>query len=234
MRLLAAVLLIAALLPAKRAAADERYYALFFAHQTPSWRAEGSHTYVEFIRAEASAGAPPIILQRDTISWLPRDGRMRLLAAHPEEGRNASLEETLQLAGCRRVSAWGPYELTPCAYQKAIQRKAELDSGVIGYKAAVVVPFRGRRVANCVHAPGEIEPNQGRELQFQLQYGDNAACQLVRHYVKRGYLCNPHLPHDDVYVALGLEGRDIRRRNDWDRSVLGLVGARSSSIGSIR
>jgi len=226
MRLVAAVLLIAALFPSKKAAAEERYFALFLAHQTVDRRVDEAHSFIEFIRADVQPDAPPVILQRDTISWLPCDGKVRLLAAHPEAGCNLSLDKTLERAGGRRISAWGPYELTPAAYRMALNRKAELESGVLGYKAAVVVPIRGRRMANCVHAAGEIDPDEGRVIQFELQYGDNAARQLVRHYVRRGDLCNPHLPHDDVYAALGLEGWDIRRRNDWDRRFLGGIAAR--------
>ena len=110
----------------------------------------------------------------------------------------------LPLATGRRVTAWGPYELTPCAYSMAMNRKAELESGAISYKAAVVLPGRGKRLANCVHAAGEIDPAEGRVAQFELQFGDNATRQLVRHYARRGYLINPHCPRDDVFLRSDL------------------------------
>src|SRR4051812_23543075 len=104
MHRLAVVLLTA--IPISNSLADERYFALFFAHQTPDRRSEEAHTYIEFIRAEVQPGAPPIILQRDTISWLPSNTIVRLHALRPEPGHNFTLEETLQLAEGKNVFAW--------------------------------------------------------------------------------------------------------------------------------
>lgn len=226
MRLLVGVLLLAFAIPGRRASAEEKHFALFFAYQNYAGQPMSTHSFIEFIRADVQPNAPPTILQRDTISWMADDGKVRLLSIRAEQGRNASLDETLALATGRRVSAWGPYELTPCAYSMAMNRKAELESGAIGYKAAVVLPGKGRRLANCVHAAGEIDPADGRVARFELQFGDNATRQLVRHYARRGYLCSPHCPRDDVFSALGLDGRCIRRLNDWDQHALGRMLSR--------
>src|SRR4051794_22291611 len=111
MRLLVGVLLLAFAIPGRRAAAEERYFALFFSYQNYSGQAISTHSFIEFIRADVQPNTLPTILQRDAISWLPSSGNLRLLAIHPEEGRNATLDETLDRARCLRVRAWGPYEL---------------------------------------------------------------------------------------------------------------------------
>jgi len=206
------------------AGAGERYYVLFFAHQTPDQRPEEAHSYADFIRAEVVDGAPPIILQRDTISWLPCTGVVRLRALSPEPGRNFGLEETLdRFAGGKHVFAWGPYEMTPHAYQLAMARKARLDSGEILYRALDLVPGQTRRTSNCIHAMAEIDPEARRMGQYNVKYGDAATKQAIRHYVVGGFLCNPCLPHDEIWLQLGLEGRPINRRNDWEPKGIGRV-----------
>lgn len=224
MRLVVAALLVAALCPAKKAAAQERYFALFFAHQTPDRRAEEAHTYVEFIRTAAPEAACPVVVQRDTISWLPCTGVVRLRALHPEQGCNYTLEETLsRFAQGKHVFAWGPYEMTPQAYQLALARKAQLERGELQYRAIDVVPGQTRRTTNCIHAVAEIDPEARRMGQYNIKYGDQATIQAIRHYVAGGFLCNPCTSHEDVWNQLGLEGRSINRRNDWEPNVLGKV-----------
>ena len=220
MRLVAAVLLIAVLCPSRRASADERYFALFFAHQTTDTQAEEAHTYIEFIRAEMQPNGPPIILQRDTISWLPENTIVRLHAVRSETGRNFTLEETLQLGAGKDVYAWGPYELTCQAYRFALSRKAQLESGSIKYKAIDVIPGQSRYTSNCIHGAAEINPEARRIGQYNIKFGEYATKQAIRYYVSQGFLINPCMPYNDVYDQLGLDGRDINRRNDWTPNIV--------------
>jgi hypothetical protein len=224
MRTLAAVLLVAIVCPSHRANADERYFVLFFAHQTPDTRAEEAHTYAEFIRAEVQEGCAPIIVQRDTISWLPCTGVVRLTAVHPETGHNFTLDETLdRFTAGKQVFAWGPYQLTPNAYRLAMNRKALLESGELLYRAIDVIPGQTRRTTNCIHAVAEIDPDARRMGQYNIKYGEYATKQAIRHYVTSGFLCGPCTPHDEIWMQLGLDGRGICRRNDWEPTGIGKV-----------
>jgi hypothetical protein len=220
MRLLAAVLLVAVLCPPRRASAEERYFALFFAHQTPDTKPEEAHSYVEFIRAEVQPNCPPIVVQRDTISWLPCNAIVRLHALRPEPGHNFTLEESLQLGRGKHIFAWGPYEMTCKAYRFALSRKAHLESGAMMYKAIDVIPGQSRYSANCIHGMAEIDPDARRIGQYNIKYGEYATRQAIRHYVSQGFLINPCLPYDDIYAQLGLEGRCIDRRNDWEPNLV--------------
>ncbi|HVJ82912.1 MAG TPA: hypothetical protein VNC50_17725 [Planctomycetia bacterium] len=195
------------------ARAEERHYVVFFAHECDRGHKQQSHSYAEFIRSEIREGAAPVILQRDAISWLPADGRVRFLAARPEPGRNCSLDETLVLACGKHVYAWGPYELSSQAYQLALLQRARLESGAVWYKAIDVVPGQKRHAANCVHALAEVDPCARRQGQYNFKCGERATLQVIRHYGRCGFLCDPCRTHDAVWCALGLDGRGIARQS---------------------
>jgi hypothetical protein len=217
MRFAVAVFLTAWAVPAGSAEAAEKYFAHFFAFEDGKHRPEDCHTFVEFIRAEIQPGVPPIILQRDLISWLPANSVVRVRAVRAELGRNHTLEETLALVDSRglRLMSWGPYEMTPRAYGLALARKAELESGVIDYKAIDVFTIANRS-ANCMHAAAEIDPQAKRIGEYNIKYGDDATRQVIRYYVRRGFLCNPCCVREDVFQVLGYDGRRIERRHDWE------------------
>ncbi|HVJ80092.1 MAG TPA: hypothetical protein VNC50_03390 [Planctomycetia bacterium] len=200
---------------AVQACAAERYFALFFAYQSCDRKPEESHTFVEFIRAEVNAGVPPVILERNTISWLPRTLIVRIRAWRSEPGRNLTLDETFAAARCKEILAWGPYELTCEAYRLAMIRKRLLESGAMMYKAVDNIPGQSDKFTNCVHAVAEIDPDARRIGQYNVKYGEYATRQVIRHFERQDFLINPCAPHDDVYRALGLDDRRIDRRNDW-------------------
>ena len=219
MRLLAAVLLVAVLCPSRRASAEERYFALFFAHQTPDTRAEEAHTYIEFIRGvsaelPASRGAarhdqlassqhdrPPLRASTGAGSQLYA-GRNSRTSAREKHLRLGSLRDDLQGVSIRA------------------SRKAQLESGAIMYKAIDVIPGQSRYSANCIHGAAEIDPDARRIGQYNVKYGEFATKQAIRHYVSQGFLINPCLSYDDIYDQLGLEGRCINRRNDWEPNLV--------------
>jgi hypothetical protein len=215
MRLLAAVLLVATLCPSRKAAAEERYFALFFAHQTDRYQPEQAHTYVHYIKAFMQPDGFPVVLERSTISWLPCNADVRLYALKPEPGKNFSLDETLALGLGKHILAWGPYEMTPYAYGLAMAKIAQLQSGRVLYRATDVTLGFNERSANCIHAAAEIDPDSPRIGQYNVKFGDRATRQVIRAYVQRGFLCNPCVPREDVWSQLGLDGYPIDRRNDW-------------------
>jgi len=217
MRLVVAVLLTAGALPLGRAEAAVKYFAVFFAFEDDKHRPELCHTFVEFIRAEVEPGAPPVILQRDLISWLPASGIVRVHAIRAELGKNYSLEETFAIADARglRLLSWGPYEMTPRAYGLALDRKAELESGSVDYKAIDIFTIANRS-ANCMHAVAEIDPQARRIGEYNIKYGDDATRQVIRYYVRRKFLCNPCCVRQDVFQVLGYDEGRLERRHDWE------------------
>jgi hypothetical protein len=225
MRLALTITIAAFCLPCVEVVAAEKMFAVFFAMQDAERRPEEAHTFVEFVRAEVNVGMPPIILQRDAISWLPSNLIVRLRALRPEPGRNLTLDETLELGSSKglEILAWGPYEMTGGAYRHALARKAQLESGEMEYKAIDVIPGQSRTSTNCMHAAAEIDRQARRVGQYNVKYGEFATRQVIRHYVKQGYLCNPCSPHEDVWQALGLDGRCIDRRNDWPPNAVGKI-----------
>jgi hypothetical protein len=98
--------------------AGEDYYLLMFGAQTVPGNPDYSHTWATFVRVCWPGNGPcPVnaTLEAHTISWLPANMVVRVLALFPEPGRNFDLHTTLRwcYADCMRVSLWGPYRITP-------------------------------------------------------------------------------------------------------------------------
>lgn len=216
MRIAVAAILAASTISTAPAWGEEKHFVLFFAYEDCRGRVENSHTFVEFIRAEVSPNAPPTILQRDVISWFPANGKVRIHTLRAEPGRNATLDETLAIVDSRgfKLISWGPYELKPCVYRLALQRKQELESGTVTYKAIDRFTLANRS-ANCVHAAADLDSNARHIGEFNVKFGENATKQVIRHYVHSEYLCNKCVVRDDVFAVLGFAGRCIDRRHDW-------------------
>ena len=108
-----------------------------------------AHTFASFYRGDDLAKGN---FNPATISWLPSTGVVQLFGA--EKGRNFSLAQTLGMA-CRagsEVKSWGPYEIRPELYRRALRRIRLLISGRIAYSMMDILPS----TMNCIDAAGDI------------------------------------------------------------------------------
>lgn len=166
---------------AKQSGLHGRYYLIVWSYQGPDDDVVHSHTFTSFYRGDDLARG---VLRPATISWLPASGVVQPLGA--ERGRNFSLDETLQNA-ChaeRSVKAWGPYEVKPALYERALQRVRLLQSGRIRYSMINGAP----QAMNCIKAAGDITP---APLDTGLLWGVAAGAAVARHlspfFVGRGH-----------------------------------------------
>jgi hypothetical protein len=209
---LAAVLLLSA---APAARAGELYYLLIFGQQQVPNAASYSHTFAAFVKlswtgALARPGSPRLEVR--TISWLPAQMQLRVLAAAPEVGRNCDLHTTLRWsqANGMRTSLWGPYQIRPELYYAAVQQARLLESGQVLYKA-IDVGYPSNEACNCIHAVstvvtgtrvGLVEPGWGESASFRV------LCAM------EPWIIQPNTVHAWVGSALGLDAYPILYR-DW-------------------
>jgi hypothetical protein len=139
------MLTLAAPVPAQ---ADTFFVTVFGAQRPVIKLARHSHSFATFVRVYPNGCAADF-----TISWLPATGNVRPFALKPEPGRNFSLVETFQLCADNGmgVAAWGPYQIHPDLWNRALAQKSRLDSGQVLYKAFDYGSPNGQ-VSNCIHA----------------------------------------------------------------------------------
>jgi len=200
------------------ARAEERYYIILFGSQSTPRLARFTHTWATFVK---TSGEDPDHSKRHideifTISWMPADLKVRALRARPQEGVNLDLESTLAHALERqRVSEWGPFEISPFIYNRAIERKAELESGAVRYKA--VDPSFGTRAAtisDCIHGISDIDPENGRLYYLETRrFGEAASHWLGYQFVTRGQRVNLSENLDWLNERLGLDNYPIVHRS---------------------
>ncbi len=126
-----------------------RYFAVFWAYQGEGNRPRDAHTFATFYDgADLDSGR----VRPATISWLPVSGSVHLLGS--ESGRNFSLKQTLGLAcqSGKQVRSWGPYEISPGIYRRALARIRLLESGKVVFSALHFQPG----TMNCVVAAGSF------------------------------------------------------------------------------
>ncbi|WP_149114405.1 hypothetical protein [Limnoglobus roseus] len=196
------------------ARAEDRYFLLMFGSQRIPRNPNYAHTFATFAR-QAAEGGP---LESHTISWLPTEFPIRVQALRPQPGRNYGLEETLQIAqrDGARVSLWGPYEIEPELYRRAMKQIRLLESGKVQYKANDTF-YRNDTVSNCIHAVSKIE--EGRRLVvYSPGWGDTAS-----HFVLERlnpWIIDRTQTHDWVATSLGLDAYPIAYRKAYERPIL--------------
>ena len=147
------VLLIATPSGAGRAAAvtalTGRYFLVVWGFQGPDNDVVDSHTFVSFYRGDDLAKG---IVKPATISWLPATGVVQLFGS--EKGHNFTLAQTLRMAcrSGRQLKSWGPYEIKPALFQRALKRIRRLQSGRIQYSMIDSDPG----TMNCIDAAGDL------------------------------------------------------------------------------
>jgi hypothetical protein len=113
-------------------------------------------------------------LRPETISWLPATGVVRPFRI--EQGRNLSSAQTLarECEGGKRVASWGPYEITPGLYRRAMSRIKLLNSRKIAFSELGLEPA----TMNCIKATGDITETPFRP---GITWGFAASQAVVRH-----------------------------------------------------
>ncbi len=173
--LCAAAVLFAANSTAQAFASDTdlhaRHFMVVWAYQSPDNDVVKAHTFASFYGGADLANRksdPP------TISWLPSTGTVHPFST--EKGRNLTLSQTLTMAkrAGAQVRSWGPYEIRPELYQRALSRIHLLNSGRIAYSMFGT----DHSTMNCIEAAGDLTP---KPLETGMSWGYEATSHVVRH-----------------------------------------------------
>lgn len=192
----------------------ERYYVTLFGGQGDLLRLRTAHTWATFI-CTAVTPAGEQVVSVDTISWLPATLHVRPCALRSETGVNLTLEETFDFMGThrrRRVTAWGPYEITADRYRQALEQKALLESGAIRYHS---LGLFGRRadVLHCIDGVTRTDPVWERESNPSYWFGEAGTGQAVRAAVRCGVILNPAVTHPWLLHRINTTGYELKARH---------------------
>jgi hypothetical protein len=184
----------------------EACYLIMFGSQRIPNQPNYSHSFATFVRVSWPGNGPcpgKVILEAHTISWLPRNLIIRTWAVLPECGYNFGLHTTLRYVQSNgaRVSMWGPYQIDPDLYHRAVQQVARLQSGQLRYKADDT-GWPARRVSNCIHALSEVV-NRPLLLVASPGWGEMASHYVLREM--RPWILDEETKHYWVSSALGLD-----------------------------
>jgi hypothetical protein len=222
------------LLPVGHANAGDAYYVLVFGSQTTPARAKYSHSFATFVHVSWEGSSPCPVnpsLKAHTISWLPETLDIRVWALLPECGANFDLDSTIRYAldNNERVSLWGPYQIEPELYNRAMQQLGLLGSGQVRYKADDTA-YKTDRVSNCIHAISSVAG--GYRLRVASPgWGETASYAVVRRYLP--WVIDRNEVHAWVGSALGLDRYPIIYR-DLQSPRSGFFGPVYRAVGGER
>jgi hypothetical protein len=150
------------------------YYVVVWGYQGANNDVVQSHTFASFYKGDDISKG---VIKPATISWLPASGFVEPFSS--VRGRNFTLGQTLQMAcrSGREVKSWGPYEIEPALYQRALKRVRLLNSGRVLYSM-----IDGPGTMNCIDAAGNFTPTP---LDTGIAWGfvaSNAVVQHLSHY----------------------------------------------------
>lgn len=185
----------------------DRYFVALFGGQGDILRPRTAHSWATFIHAVRTADGERVVAA-DTISWLPATLRVRPLARDAELGVNLTLEQTLAhtAGGPRsRVAVFGPFEISPATYQKALAQKALLESGAVRYHS---LGLHGRRadVMHCVDAVTRMDAGWEAAASPSRWYGQAGTGQVARAAVATGIVNDSAATHPWVLRELNPVG----------------------------
>jgi hypothetical protein len=208
--------------------AGEHFYLLMFGAQQVPNNPNYSHSFATFVRVlDCPGGAAQ--MESHTISWLPQSLKVRTSALCAEPGANFPLHFTLRYAldSGERVSLWGPYEIDPTLYDRALRKIGLLESGQVRYKANDA-GHSPEYVSNCIHAISTL--SEGSRVRVASPYwGETASWIVLRTF--RPWIADPEQTHDWVASALGLDDYPIIYRNFENPRSTRFRGAISTSLG---
>lgn len=185
---------------------SERYYMVLFGAQSVPFQGRYTHTFATFVKTDNTpAGERPVAI--DTVSWMPKSLEIRPLALKPEPGVNLSMEATFRWIATYdgRVSKWGPYEIDADRYARFTERKRELESGQVQYRAIGGFTKDGH-VSNCGQSFASSSPIVGkRYLHPTPSPGENGTSELAERYLKVGALMNRGATHEWLLPVIGAD-----------------------------
>jgi hypothetical protein len=170
-----------------------------------------THTFATFVKTMSQEENDELsTFESHTISWLAARMKVSLFRIFPEPGANLSLQTSLQwaLSVQARISMWGPFQIQPALYDKALVQKARLESGTLQYK--VFDPgYRPHTACSCIHGVCDIDRERG-PLWTWFRYGESASRYIARYFLP--WMIDPHQNHRWVSDRLGLAAYPIIHR----------------------
>ena len=184
----------------------ERYYMVLFGAQSVPFQGRYTHTWATFVRTQVTEkGETPVAI--DTTSWMPKTLNIRPLALRPEPGANLTLEQTFKWVATfdGRVSKWGPYEIDRLRYAEFMERKAELESGTVQYRA-IGGPRRRPDIVNCGQSFARGTPEVGQRYLYPTPSpGENGTGELAERYLKKGDLLGNGATHEWIFQVINAD-----------------------------
>ena len=209
------------------------FYMMIFSAQRAWNRPKYTHTFATFVKATSRPGgmlSRPLskspsgaeshgrqsmaderhLLESHTISWLAAKKKVCLFRFWPEPGKNLDLTTSLEwaLSVRARISMWGPYQIRPGFYEKALVQKARLESGAIQYKVWDA-GYRPAVASSCIHGVCDID-QEGGLLWTWLRYGESASVRIAVFFLP--WMIDPERTHAWVGDRLGLADYPIINR----------------------
>jgi hypothetical protein len=190
-------------LAGRSSAAQDAFFVVVFGSERPVIKAPRySHTFATFIHLR-----PDGLIEQFTISWLPVTDNLRPYAVLPEIGRNFTLVETLRWADENRLATarWGPYQIDPDLWNRALWQKQRLDSGQVLYQSLDSGSPTGE-VSNCLHAVAYMARNPGDNRSwifvFPAGWGQSGSYWVA--LTLRPWYIEPCRTHEWIMPYLGL------------------------------
>ncbi len=199
-------LLIALAGSAGSARADERYFVLIFGSQSHPKLLRYTHTWATFVKATGSGVDPGgYALEAVTISWLPRTLEVHVWDPRPEPGVNFDLDQSLRyvLGNGETVNLWGPFEVAPRAWNRAVRVAGILESGQAQYRA--ISGDRELLVSDCIHAVAAVDAQFGRNHYPLVRVGKPASRHIAREIMQRSVFDQTRSEHRWLIPRLGLD-----------------------------
>ena len=188
------------------ARADERFFMLVFGSQSQPKLLRHTHTWATFVRATSDGPDPAgAALQTVTISWLPRTLEVHVWDPRPEPGVNLGMDDTLRyvMAHGETVNAWGPFEVKPEVWNRAVQVAGILESGQAQYRA--ISGSRDLLVSDCIHAVAAVDAQFGRNHYPLVRVGKPASRHMARQIMMRSVFDQAQADHRWLIPRLGLD-----------------------------
>lgn len=183
------------------------YYCIVFSHDSvPVPKAALSHSFATFIEVEGRS-----IKQTATINWGPKD-EYRLFDGKVE-GMNRSMISGIETplndkTNPKKVTAFGPYKITPETFQAAQAQITRLESGRYMYQVIDrVTPLDAANAAgigpgvNCIHAITDSIGN----VATGKAYGVTASTAIVSYFRSKGAIVDASEFYLWIRSDLGLD-----------------------------
>jgi len=222
---------------ANSARAEDAFFLMVFGSQRPGInQPRYTHSFATFVRVKEMNGRlEPNHVEGFTISWFPATLEIVVARVRPECGCNVDLHSSLAWARKNelRTSMWGPYQIDKALYFRALERKAELESGAICYRAADIGP-PSDKVSNCIAALSVLAVGQ-RPLEIGLfGWGEPASYFITRAYTP--WIVDSCRTHDWLIDRLALRGqclvrRDLSRNPERNPIIRGIQAITQRNVG---